>query len=210
MMENSILSELVKSYSKVLYDESNKQKLALDNEKIFDIFYNFNENDSIINDYESFLKNSIDNSESNNAVKKITSKLKSFYSNISNKFRKSTVIAENNERKIKLDVNNLRFIPLDPISISPHLCLCVSGGFIQDSFKENFWLNFGLDYKVMDYYFMNWQEDYYKAGFVDSFMDAFNLKSYEGKLQEYKHAFKKNKKASKGFGKMLAYLLASR
>lgn len=205
MMENSILSELVKSYSKVLYDESNKQKLVLDNEKIFDIFYNFNENDLIINDYEVFLKNNIDNAESN-PVKKITSKLKNLYSNISNKFRKSIV----NDKKIKIELNNLRFIPLDPISISPHLCLCISGGFIQDTFKEHFWLNFGLDDKVMDYYFMNWQEDYYKAGFFDSFMDAFNLKSYDGKLQEYRNAFKRNKKASKGFGKVLAYLLASR
>jgi len=209
MMENSILSELVKSYSKVLYDESNKQKLVLDNQKIFDIFYNFNENDSIINDYESFLKNNIDSAESN-TVKKITSKLKNFYSNISNKFKKPQNSINANNKKIKLDLNNLKFIPLDPISISPHLCLCISGGFIQDTNKENFWLNFGLDDKVMDYYFMNWQEDYYRASFIDSFMDAFNLKTYDEKLNEYKNAFKRNKRLSKGFGKMLAYFLASR
>jgi len=209
MMENSILSELVKSYSKVLFDESNKQKLVLNNEKIFDIFYNFNENDSIIEDYETFLKINIDLS-GENPVKKITSKLKNFYSNISNKFRKSSNQIMPTDKRIKLELNNLKFIPLDPISISPHLCLCISGGFIQDTYKENFWLNFGLDDKVMDYYFMNWQDDYYKAGFFDSFMDAFNLKSYEGKIQEYKNAFKKNKKTAKGYGKILAYLVASR
>ena len=107
-------------------------------------------------------------------------------------------------------MNYLKFIPLDPISISPHLCLCISGGFIQDTNKENLWLNFGLDDKVMDYYFMNWQEDYYKAGFFDSFMDAFNLKSYDEKLQEYRNTFRRNKKVSKGYGKILAYLIASR
>lgn len=210
MMENSILAELVKSYSKVLYNESNKQKLVLDNEKTFDIFYNFNENDGIINDYETFLKTSIENISESSGVKKITSKLKNLYSNISSKFRKHSSILQVSEKKIKLDLSFIKFIPLDPISISPHLCLCVSGGFIQDSYKENFWLNFGLDDKVMDYYFLNWQEDYYRPGFLDTFLDTFNLKSFEAKLQEYKHAFKKNKRLAKGYGKLLAYLLASR
>jgi len=210
MMENSILVELVKSYSKVLFDEDNKQKLIIDNEKIFDIFYNFNENENIIEDYENFMKNNIEISGSKTAVNKITSKLKNLYSNISHKFKKSNSNSNNNDKKIKLDLNFLKFVPLDPVTISPHLCLCISGGFLQDPLKENFWLNFGLDEKTCDYYFLNWQEESYKAGFFDSFMDAFSLHGYNSKLREYKDAFRKSKKHAKGFGKMLAYLLASR
>ena len=208
MMENSILSELVKSYSKVLFDDKNKQKLILDYEKVLEIFYNFNENDSIIKDYENFLKLEIESVSNNNPVKKITSKIKNLYSNISLKFRKASNVSV--EKKIKLDLNFIKFTPLDPISISPHLCLCISGGFIQDIYKENFWLNFGLDDKIMDYYFFNWQEDYYKSGLLNTFLDVLNLKSQEGKITEYKTAFRKNKKMSKGFGRVLAYIIASR
>lgn len=225
MLENSIFSSLIKSYTKVLFDEQNKTKITLEGELIFELFDKSCENNSELSMlYTLFYKLIEDEFEmdklkkDSNFVDKISnnfkSKVKSIYNVINSKILNNT-----NEQTIKnkLDFDVVKFIPFDPINISTHIAICINGHFLEGDI-ENIWQDFTLDEKRMDYYFFQWlnNDSHYKDKnllkdtflFIKNFNK--NLSIEEMRLKENKSLIKRNKEAAKAHGKLLAYIIASR
>jgi len=220
MLENSIFSSLIKSYTQIIFDEEyNKTKVIFDQKSIFEHFNNTcNSNSELIKLKEMFNKfmNEINIREHyDSKIKQVTSdisnKFKSFLKTVSSKIIKS----ENNQNKINIKLHCLKLVPFDPINISSHICICINGHFLEGDI-DKLWRSFTINEKSVDYYFFHWLEENKNNGnfFTDARIQLerikHNLTYDEAKAYNKKEIFKRNKYISKVFGKILAYIIATR
>ena len=193
ILENYVFATLIKSYTKVLFDENNKGKIELDFTRIYELV-----NQSLLTEEEKNYK-SVDEDMGDSILSKeqislINAELKSFIkthltlsqSEIAETQHKAESTASSifsfmksgisslSHRVISKDeissfnISNLRIIPHDPFNISTHVCLCIYGIFYPDESKipiKNIWTNLTGDKRNVDFYFYNWQneDNFYKT-----------------------------------------------
>ena len=233
IIENFILSNLLKSYTKVLFDDNNHSKVKITFNRIFDLLIN-EKNNLFIENFQSFINNNLiifnnsfdsieykrynSSEEAQNEENNLISKIKNGVSLFSHK-----IISLDNFYE-EINFKNLNFSFCDYFNISSHICICINGLFSEENSKipiKNIFDNLIINKKNLDYYFYNWQNDtnFYKTNITKntiSFLSNF-LFSKENK-KEFKEInnenqnkmIKNNKKISKIFGKFLAYILSSR
>ena len=233
MLENSIFSSLIKSYTLVLFDELNKTKLILNHSEIFDIFKKHCENGDntemmiIYDNFNKFINDEVIFDDKQINIKKIsqeiTTKLKFFFTNIKKKLSNSKETNEleiktkspENRKKRKIDLSNLKFFPFDPINISTHICISINGHILEGEI-EKMWNNFTINEKSVDHYFFHWIENivddkgFFSEGIWQIKKIQTGFTDEEMRENNNKQIFRKNKANSKIFGKILAYLIASR
>jgi hypothetical protein len=222
MLENSIFSSLIKSYTKVLFDEEmNKTKENLEYEKIIEIFDNNCENHEEYFKMKTLLHDLIKNnsyvepiSPLKKITKTITGKFKSFYSNFLSPKNNSDEDRVNTIKKISVQFSDFKLIPYDPINISTHICICINGHLLEGDI-EKIWKGFTINEKSVDYYFLHWREESKYDNFLSDAMIFLNklknnLSTEQAREENQKQIFRKNKALSKIFGKILAYIIATR
>jgi hypothetical protein len=204
ILENCIFSNLIKSYTKVLFDDINKSKIDLGYDKIISILENHNyENEKLKENFDAFVKNELNLVERpTTPLKKVKEGVTSFFNMIKNK------INNEEDKRVKTDITNIKFIPFDPLKISTHICLCISGGLINDFYKEKKFTNITIKDNHIDYYFYDWQEDPSSSLLKDIFV--FLKSQFQPQEHKEMHYVRKNKKLAKVYGKILAYIIASR
>ena len=227
MLENSIFSSLIKSYTQVLFDELNKTKLIFNKSEIFEILESHCESASNSNDLMTLYKNFKElmsekvivekkkkgiKKMSNDLGKKLKFLFSNFKSKMSNELKPINVDVSN---KIKIDLSDLKFVPFDPINISTHICISINGHILEGDI-EKMWSNFTINEKSVDHYFFRWIENISdNKGFFSDMVSYFKkiqsgISDEEEKENNKRLTFRKNKEISKIYGKILAYILASR
>lgn len=230
MLENTIYNNLIKSYTKILFDEQNKTKVNLECYKILEYLEEMGDSKDdcsiLVDQFNKFMDREViieEPSDKNlnlvnnpiHKIKKIGGKLKSFYKKLS--------IFSNNQpkevdRRVRVHLQNLKITPFDPINTSTHICLCINGDLFDDLSSNNFWQNFTINDKSLDYYFFDWQTNNLRGTATKTLKELLlfikNLNTLltmdEIKINNNKQIFQKNKKLAKIFGKILAYIIASR
>jgi hypothetical protein len=204
ILENCLFSSLIKSYTKVLFDESNKSKVNLDYEKIIHILENHHyENEKLHDNFNAFVKNELNLVEKpNSALKKVKEGVTNLFNMIKNK------INNEEDKRVKTDITNIKFIPFDPLKISTHICLCISGGLINDFYKEKRFTNMTIKDNHIDYYFYDWQENSSHNLLKDMFI--FLKSQFQPNEHKEMHYVRRHKTLAKMYGKILAYIIASR
>lgn len=193
ILENYVFATLIKSYTKVLFDENNKGKVELNFNRIYELVkqallteeeknYKSVDEDmgdnilskeqiSLINaELQTFIKTNLTLSQKE--LEEVEHKDESTASSIFS-FMKSGISSLSHQIISKdeissFNISNLRIIPHDPFNISTHVCLCIYGIFYPDESKipiKNIWTNLTGDKRNVDFYFYNWQneDNFYKT-----------------------------------------------
>jgi hypothetical protein len=205
ILENCIFGALIKSYTKVLFDESNKYKVNLTYDKIMHILDNHNyENEKLKDNFNELVKNELRFVEKagHNPIKMVKNQVSNLFNIIKNK------INQEEDKRVKTDITHIKFIPFDPLKISTHICLCISGGLLNDYFKEKRFTNITIKDNHIDYYYYDWQENLEYNIIKDVFV--FLKSQFNPGEHKDMHYIRKNKKLAKVYGKILAYIIASR
>lgn len=246
ILENYIFKDLIKEYAKALF-ENNKIKLQIPFIRIYNFLtqvnpmhpYYKNQTKSDDDKHNGYIFNSLPDS--------YRLKFSALFSAFISSYGKSLILPEedNDEENIinkmkygmssiihqikpKDDVdniilNNISLIPLDPFSISTHICLCVYGLFYPNQSSlpmKNIWSNLIKDKRNVEFYTFNWQDEsnFYKTGVTKNVVGFISkLFSNEPKKQygdinkeNMTQMILNNKKLSKFYGRFLAYVLLSR
>lgn len=222
MLENSIFSSLIKSYTKVLFDEEmNKTKENLEFEKIIEIFESncelHEEHHKMKTLFNDLIKNNScvePRSSLKKITKTITNKFKTLYSNFLSPKNSSNDDHVNSSKKISVQFSDFKLIPYDPLNISTHICICINGHLLEGDL-EKVWKGFTINEKSVDYYFLHWREESKFDNFLSDAMIFLNklknnISTEQAREENQKQIFRKNKVLSKIFGKILAYILATR
>lgn len=236
IVENYVMGSLIKSYTKVLFDENNKKKISLDSDTIKElirknidepedelVFSNLSPDQAeilkesytnFLNTNQNFINDFADSEEGEGLMGFLSSNLKKI---------KPKIFSDDQENCLSL--KDLQIIPSDPFSISPHICICIYGKFypVKEKVKlKNIW-NTILNDKKVDFYFFDWQNE-------DNFFQTSDFQKMTGYVKGYFNSFISNKKIDLGqveketvgkeiqknieisefYGKLLAYILVSR
>lgn len=161
ILENYVFSSLIKSYTKVLFDENNKGKIELNFNRIYelikintsteeeirkreklgdnldDFVFNVLSKEQIVllnKEFKNFMSKSLNLSQ--NEIGERNKEDSSFASSLLTKMKIGINSISHqiiSEDKISsLNMNNLKIIPHDLYNISTHICLCVYGIFYPD------------------------------------------------------------------------------
>jgi hypothetical protein len=232
-LENFIFSNLLKSYTKVLFDDNNYSKVIITFNRIFDLLISY-KNSLFLEKFQKFINNNLiifNNSFDSIEYKKYNSseEAQNEQNNFLSKFKNG--VAEFSHKLISLDnflevinFKNLNFSFCDSFNISPHIYLCINGLFFENNSKipiKNIFENLFTNKRNLDFYFYNWQDssNFYKTNITKNTISYLtNFFSKENKKKEFKEInnenqnkmINNNKKISKIFGKFLAYILSSR
>lgn len=241
LMENSVLSALIKSYTKVLYDEQNNLKISFTYEQVMSYIQKSgvkrketkheNENEEQdylfgqLNDMEReyftrlFDKFKEDIHEKDKDKDKEKEKLWKKPLGLLNKLANVTNITSISmiqlHKPIMKNKKTLLLFPTNPISISIHICICINGIFMNGDLDINdshMWYNIITKDKTVDYYVYNWQNEDNMS--LDNGNMVTNMLTFVKNTALMQNAddniIRYNKKMSKKFGKLLAYIIASR
>lgn len=235
IIEKYIFTSFLQKHTSVLFNENNTQKIPLSFNYIYKLIQSpvLNKEQSeliqtefnlILSNYIQLSKNEIESllyleettpSQAEEVAKKALNIFKNSFNSISH-----TIISQDNINDYS--IQNLQIVPQDFYKISTHICLCIYG-LIQpehiDNLSKNILINLIGKQRNVDFFFYNWQnkDNFYKTnvtknivGFLSNFISK-NKVNYEQVNKENIEKMKKNnKKISKFYGKLLAYIIISR
>lgn len=231
LMENAVLSALIKSYTKVLYDEQNKTKINFsfetimcfiqksgvkrkeNNEEEEEQEYVFNQLNDIEKEHFTKLFDVFREEIHEKENEKLWKKSPGFLSKITNSTNISSMIQFN--KPIMKNKQTTLLFPTNLVGISFHICICVNGIFMNEDLPINdinMWYKINSKDKTVDYYVYNWQnEDNISLGNGNMVSNMISFVKNTALMQNSDETIiKDNKKMSKKFGKLLAYIITSR
>ena len=196
-IETFVFQSLVKSYTKVLYDENNKAKQNLCYPELINMVSNLQkatEEDNVtLNEMEIKIVTSMFDKFKKDKLEIFKAASNGFLRNFFNIYSETNII---------YNLGELQLIPINPYQTSTHICILIDGLFTTqlNPYYKNIHLSnfiYTSNNANADFYYYNWQNQRN----LFSLPNGSNLPKRESKV---------NKKVAKFYGKLLAYLIVSR
>lgn len=195
IIEKYVIDSLIKSYTKVLYDENNRVKVNLNFKDIMTFINNLHtpkEDENVtLNEVELAAFCKMFDSFVSEKIKIFSEEESGLIGKIAKFIKKKAIIYA---------PYLLSLEPIDPYQSSSHICIVIEGSIISDtSYFEDIPVSkllFSSIESNADFYYFNWQNNKNRLS-----------SNNEKKIEE---EVKTNKKVAKFFGKFLAYIISSR